>query len=387
MFFVSEIEIEGLAGRKESFKKKLNAGLNVLFGANGSGKTSILKIIHSALVNEPKLLTGVPFQKAKLKMETDFGFKLNREVFRESTKVIEASKTLALAPSPIEIKVPDMEHGDIIWKCTAENISSGKTYVDADFEIGHGYLPTTRLSLGIETGYGLGRSLISEEELDKHFGRLIKDLWASYTHNISLDVNRIQDEALTQILMDVLAARDQERAIENIDLEEGFDKVKNFLKRRDLKNPIDNINAFTNQYNSDKNFKNVISVILDVENKIADARKTKLKFQQLIEKMFSGDKKLSFSDREISLKSGDDQKINLGCLSSGEKHLLYILIETMSAKESTIIIDEPEISMHVDWQEVLIESMMELNPKAQIIMATHSPEITSKVNDEALIRI
>ena len=37
--------------------------------------------------------------------------------------------------------------------------------------------------------------------------------------------------------------------------------------------------------------------------------------------------------------------------------------------------DEPEVSLHFDWQKVLIQYIRELNPTIQIILATHSPAV------------
>jgi predicted ATP-dependent endonuclease of OLD family len=37
--------------------------------------------------------------------------------------------------------------------------------------------------------------------------------------------------------------------------------------------------------------------------------------------------------------------------------------------------DEPEISLHFDWQKKLIQYITELNPNVQIILATHSPAV------------
>lgn len=64
-------------------------------------------------------------------------------------------------------------------------------------------------------------------------------------------------------------------------------------------------------------------------------------------------------------------------LSSGEKQLLILLTETLLQQNSpTIFIaDEPELSLHIDWQRKIISSVRELNPNAQVIVATHSPEI------------
>jgi predicted ATP-dependent endonuclease of OLD family len=42
------------------------------------------------------------------------------------------------------------------------------------------------------------------------------------------------------------------------------------------------------------------------------------------------------------------------------------------------IADEPEISLHVSWQEMLAEVMGQLNSNMQVILATHSPDIVSK---------
>jgi predicted ATP-dependent endonuclease of OLD family len=38
-----------------------------------------------------------------------------------------------------------------------------------------------------------------------------------------------------------------------------------------------------------------------------------------------------------------------------------------------MLMDEPEISLHFEWQKILLESILEINPNAQIIVATHSP--------------
>lgn len=72
--------------------------------------------------------------------------------------------------------------------------------------------------------------------------------------------------------------------------------------------------------------------------------------------------------------------ISLFKLSSGEKQLLILLIETLlQRKERCIFLaDEPEISLHIEWQREIISSVLALNPNAQIIVATHSPEIAGK---------
>jgi predicted ATPase len=102
--------------------------------------------------------------------------------------------------------------------------------------------------------------------------------------------------------------------------------------------------------------------------------------------MFSR-KEVQFSDKNIEIETANHIKIELSALSSGEKQLLRIFIETLMAAESTILIDEPELSMHIDWQRSLVPSMSQLNPKAQIILATHSPEVMANLKEECIFRL
>ena len=94
-----------------------------------------------------------------------------------------------------------------------------------------------------------------------------------------------------------------------------------------------------------------------------------------------------FTNKEISftlskgflLKQKDGDEINFNWLSSGEKQLLLLLINTItSADDATIfIIDEPEISLNVKWQRRLIKTLLEFSDdkNIQFILATHSIEL------------
>ena len=53
--------------------------------------------------------------------------------------------------------------------------------------------------------------------------------------------------------------------------------------------------------------------------------------------------------------------------------LLTVLIQDQ--KNCILLMDEPEISLHYEWQKRLIEIIRELNPNVQLIIATHSPFI------------
>ena len=48
----------------------------------------------------------------------------------------------------------------------------------------------------------------------------------------------------------------------------------------------------------------------------------------------------------------------------------------------TFIIDEPEVSLHLIWQRVFIDKMIEARKDIQIIVATHSPEIINRYRNK-----
>ena len=64
-------------------------------------------------------------------------------------------------------------------------------------------------------------------------------------------------------------------------------------------------------------------------------------------------------------------------LSSGEKQMLAILLTVLvEDNEPTVLfMDEPEVSLHIEWQKQLIDLILELNPNVQIILTTHSPAV------------
>jgi predicted ATPase len=111
------------------------------------------------------------------------------------------------------------------------------------------------------------------------------------------------------------------------------------------------------------------------------------KLGALISKMFSGGKKVVLTDKSIEVQTTDQSQISVASLSSGEKHALRILIEMLYAEQGPLLIDEPEISMHVDWQRELIPSMQSVNKNAQLILATHSPEIMAPVDEGKIFRL
>ena len=103
----------------------------------------------------------------------------------------------------------------------------------------------------------------------------------------------------------------------------------------------------------------------------------KLLFQNIIDELFAETgKKIVRSENEIRFSQ-------MGCtlypyqLSSGEKQMLAILLTVLvqDSRSYALFMDEPEVSMHIEWQKRLISLILSLNPNVQIILTTHSPAV------------
>ncbi|MCM1078287.1 MAG: AAA family ATPase [Bacteroidales bacterium] len=100
-------------------------------------------------------------------------------------------------------------------------------------------------------------------------------------------------------------------------------------------------------------------------------------FCDIVDELFSATGKTVNRDAgKVELIQWGDT-LDLRLLSSGEKQMLIILMTVLleDCDYTVLFMDEPEVSLHVEWQQVLIETIRRLNPNAQIIMSTHSPAI------------
>ncbi|HGM9747853.1 TPA: AAA family ATPase [Proteus mirabilis] len=88
-------------------------------------------------------------------------------------------------------------------------------------------------------------------------------------------------------------------------------------------------------------------------------------------------KKWKNINKFVTIDKVSRENIRIEHLSSGERQLLYILSRVANTKNKAafFLMDEPEISLHLNWQEKLISSIKKLNENCQIIIVTHSPAI------------
>ncbi|MBA3923788.1 MAG: AAA family ATPase, partial [Nostocaceae cyanobacterium] len=141
----------------------------------------------------------------------------------------------------------------------------------------------------------------------------------------------------------------------------------------------------------DESTKNILSVYVeDVEKKLNIFNEIASKIE-LLRKIVNNKFSYSYKEMNFSKEKGFIFKILYNSsasnietlsptdLSSGEQHELVLLYELLFKVQpnSLVLIDEPELSLHVGWQTQFLKDLQDITKLADldILMATHSPDI------------
>jgi predicted ATPase len=382
MAYIASFVVSGLAGRQDDYAVTLRQDVNVFFGINGSGKTSLLKILHSALTLDASILPNVPFERAEVRIVAG-----KTEVTAVCIKPPLDSRQGELFSSLGSLASIGTVQPRISW-----SIESSRTVPSRGFS--HAYLPTTRLLAA--TKDDPNRNPFSynpapvEEQFDTRFAELLERLWTDYYFEVLWSVRAAQERGLTDLLLGTLRSSENQAGGQGADVETIYQRVESFLQRQQSKDKsaLDTLEKFRSRYESDAAFRQVANHVERVERRIEAVMRPSNKLDALVQRLF-GEKKVRFEQKGLSVVLRN-HPIPLASLSSGEKQLLQLFIQAMPIRQGSqdpIIIDEPEISLHVDWQRCLLASLRDLAPQSQLIIATHSPEIMAEVPDDRIFRI
>lgn len=392
MAYIIEFKIEGLAGRLRPFSAVLNRDVNVFFGLNGSGKTTLLKILYSALSTDTEILKDLPFKHAEVKIFLN----RHRSSFLRSYTQPEATvpHDLTISSSGHTQALTLEKAGESLSKAllNSERKSSwssdppepGRSSLTIHRQ---GFLPISRLYRSLTTSAGARR--LSEKELDSAFARGLQAQWTEYYADISSAIARAQESGFANILGFFLSGQvDSTESIDAPDAEEAYTRIKGFLDRQPtFQHFMRSKREFSKLYVERPELRSVVKQIEKVENQISTINAPRQRFQRVLESLFTGHKHFIFGEKEIRVELPDERQIGLSFLSSGEKQLLFIAFQALVGMNHSLIIDEPELSMHIDWQKMLVSILRDLNPKIQQIMATHSPEIMAELSDDRIFRL
>lgn len=166
----------------------------------------------------------------------------------------------------------------------------------------------------------------------------------------------------------------------NRKVNEHIDLVKTNIENLKQKNSLPvNLGALE----AFKQTSKVVEMSLTAEKNVNDVFKPIHSFISILKNFMPG-KNFEFKGGELKIE--ENGNIPVEKLSSGEKQLLILFIEALLQKQEPYIFiaDEPELSLHISWQANILPTIIKLNPNAQIIVATHSPEIAGKYKNKII---
>lgn len=123
--------------------------------------------------------------------------------------------------------------------------------------------------------------------------------------------------------------------------------------------------------------------------KATQAANLKTRFLDMVDELFSETgKRIDRTSNELQFLQYDE-KLSPYLLSSGEKQMLLILLTVLTEDQQpyALFMDEPEASLHFEWQKSLIGMVRELNPNAQVLLTTHSPALIMDGWEDAVTEV
>ncbi len=338
---IKRVVVKKLFG-KYDFDLEFNPDLNILTGRNGCGKTTLLKLIWAVVsANIKELFEEIVFDY--IKVEDNQGY---NQYSLDSEKK-EISLNLKNNELPTEINLNNIA----LENMNKYRFTTGFTSL---------FFPTFRR---IEGGFQTDKNTTLKKGLNAIALKL----------NIIEAETNIQHHFITSIsttdITNVLNSKYAEIANKLNDLDE--EKSKQILELA---------NTVVNQ--EKKALDDIKKVVEESEVKKQEILRPWTVLTQTLERLFA-DKSVNLTEK---LKIGNIGKvIDSNRLSSGEKQMLSFLAYNFAFDNTVFFIDEPEISLHADWQRQLFSLLQEQNTTNQFIVTTHSPMIYSRYPDKEII--
>ncbi|VVE49217.1 hypothetical protein PCO31111_04620 [Pandoraea communis] len=354
---INYLTVNGLFGKPGTITYNFNDDLNILTGRNGSGKTTIIKLAWSIISGNILLaLREVNFKSCTVSTDeytctvirTGVAHcKIELEIDGDTYELEDDDEDPDAFTEYAEDKAQSLmvERGSSIFFPTFRRIEGGFSIVPAT---------SARPRPGTKSNAELEDSLVSVSRKLSNNGHLfiaalssqdiVSLLLKRYT-TLSEEINTFQGEVTKSVI----------------------EKIRQYEKTTNNRQDADTLLSETRA--EIEKIEDFSSRTLTPLNAVRD----------LVERLFqhsgiSFGTRLSFGDAAAAVTSD--------ALSAGEKQMLSFICYNAFHKNSVIFIDEPELSLHVDWQRKLYSILESQESGNQFIFATHSPFIYAKYPDK-----
>ena len=305
---IEELEIENLWG-KYDIKWKLNPKVNILLGANGSGKSTILNVIETLLVEEVPL---EGFEKGFLYL-VKIGFNDERFLLQDG-QLYDNSYNI-------------YRYDDLI------NFTKISTF---------------------------DMTINSRALFEKSYG---KEVQTGLDVELYQAINDFKSYQLTLAKME---------------------KAKTILLEEEIKKLINDSNS------REEDLAQIGKLYKEIDQYRRGIYAKRDLFLDMIDELFAESKKsIDFDEHNSFVFYNGEKLVKPYQLSSGEKQMLLILLKVVVQNNEPYILmmDEPEISLDLNWQYKLIDMIIRLNENLQLIIATHSPGVFSRTWRDYITRM
>lgn len=331
---IERVEISGLWGQFD-IDWTLNKQVTILSGINGSGKSTILRAMAALLSGRP-LTADIAGRMSTIKIMFDSGVSLNLIIDKDD-------------PSTLNGRSGNSSLGNKSFKEVKEIHS--KTIDDyrkmSDFDevsvVGH----------TIRYLSGTGNEPVEINDF-------LKRLNFSYISTFDTAPERPADPKVYMEYLVNSSYSELDRHLERV-----VDRYKTYQIELSTR-----VTKMMSEMNTEADSKDALSDIKELMSK-------RVILQDILDDlMLESGKHINRDKGDVEFVFNSDKSSHsYKDLSAGEKQLLLILLTIFmqEGREAILIMDEPEISLHVDWQRRLLDVILLLNPNCQVIVSTHSP--------------
>ena len=333
-----------------------DSNVNIITAPNGYGKTVILNIISSIINNDFSYLVNLKFKSLSLEFE-DFNVTVEKLKNSLNIKVNETNEVILIPSGFDSFNVNN-------FKLNSNELSKYTDNIEVLF-IRDQRIPSN-INL-LKNAASELRNLINSAHLDS--AKISQELDGEFIARLFHTLDNSSKTSIDSLEQRLLGIQDKLIKYSKYDLV----NIKNIEHNIVNRGSITNGNMFLLKLYVD-------DMLLKLEPIDYIFSKIEL-FENIINESVLSFKKIIFSrDDGFYLISNNGSRIDYDLLSSGEKNQLIMIFNLIFNRHSydVVLIDEPEISLHVSWQSNFINSILKIkniNLFDNVIISTHSPTI------------
>lgn len=435
--YIKHIEAEGVLGRFD-IDQEFQEGVNVLFGKNGTGKTTLLHILANLLNGDYKRFAYTEFRVIKVQLDDETNIVVSKQKGEKDSyiNVTVNDDCIAENLSTREILKQEQDREERVVASTAYRervVRQLQDDRDTDPILPVAYFPAFRTM--IEAWASSESRLRHPKEIQILSTNFARELFGSFVPSLNypspIEIERELSEEIDEAVVKVARA-DREyfgellpsifqilskssHSTEYTISEEGgseaiLEEINSLVRKLEdypLKAAptITQLRSSVSSFQVDDQTKRIAEQVLNIYRKalreVVSVQEQSFKsietYLNSINSFLEGKSiEISLTEPRLRRKSSVGIKFEAGtpktipgirrALSSGERQIVTLIYAaTHMSKQQIVLIDEPEISLHVDWQRHLLQKMSEQLGERQIIVCTHSPVIGADYEDRVVI--